>query len=118
MPGLFLGRLVLRHAGYSNLSGRPCHRATLLEQVRTWLLAVPEKEPLGVLFSGGIDSGAVLLAVYHQADKLPDSKPSEKIDVSASPESGCTRSDETSTASKSEPLTRPISCRTSSSQLG
>lgn len=37
----------------------------LLEQVRAWLMAVPTKEPLGVLFSGGIDSGAVLLAVHH-----------------------------------------------------
>ena len=37
----------------------------LLQQVRQWLLAVPEDEPLGVLFSGGADSGAVLLAVHH-----------------------------------------------------
>jgi len=36
----------------------------LMEEVRSWLLAVPEREPLGVLFSGGIDSGAVLLALY------------------------------------------------------
>lgn len=38
----------------------------LFDQVGEWLRAVPEKEPLGVLFSGGADSGAVLLAVYHQ----------------------------------------------------
>ncbi|HEX9736702.1 MAG TPA: asparagine synthase-related protein [Thermoanaerobaculia bacterium] len=37
----------------------------LLEEVRAWLLAMPRDEPLGVLFSGGADSGAVLLAVHH-----------------------------------------------------
>jgi asparagine synthase (glutamine-hydrolysing) len=36
----------------------------LLEEVRRWLEGVPKDEPIGVLFSGGIDSGAVLLAVY------------------------------------------------------
>lgn len=36
----------------------------LFEEVRGWLDAVPEDAPLGVLFSGGIDSGAVLLATY------------------------------------------------------
>ena len=40
--------------------------AALFEQTRQWLQAVPADEPIGVLFSGGIDSGAVLLAVYHQ----------------------------------------------------
>ena len=38
----------------------------LLAEVREWLASVPAREPLGVLFSGGIDSGAVLLAL-HQA---------------------------------------------------
>ena len=38
----------------------------LLDEVGKWLRSVDEKEPLGVLFSGGIDSGAVLLAVYSQ----------------------------------------------------
>lgn len=37
----------------------------LLEEVRRWLATVDPREPLGVLFSGGIDSGAVLLALYH-----------------------------------------------------
>ncbi len=45
----------------------------LLAEVRSWLLAVPEREPLGVLFSGGVDSGAVLLAVYHQLLELGQS---------------------------------------------
>ena len=36
----------------------------LYQAVRSWLATVDAKEPLGVLFSGGADSGAVLLALY------------------------------------------------------
>ena len=36
----------------------------LFAEVRQWLRAVPRDEPIGVLFSGGVDSGSVLLAVY------------------------------------------------------
>jgi asparagine synthase (glutamine-hydrolysing) len=45
----------------------------LRDETRAWLLSVPKDEPLGVLFSGGIDSGAVLLAVYHQLLELGQS---------------------------------------------
>lgn len=38
----------------------------LCDEIHLWVAAVPEREPLGVLFSGGIDSGAVLLALYHE----------------------------------------------------
>jgi asparagine synthase (glutamine-hydrolysing) len=38
--------------------------AALLVEVRSWLDRQPEDEPIGVCFSGGIDSGAVLLALY------------------------------------------------------
>jgi asparagine synthase (glutamine-hydrolysing) len=38
----------------------------LCEEVRLWLAVVPEREPLGVLFSGGVDSGALLLCLYHE----------------------------------------------------
>ena len=38
----------------------------LLAEVGAWLEAVPADEPIGVLFSGGVDSGAVLLATYYQ----------------------------------------------------
>jgi len=34
----------------------------LFEEIGAWIESVPADEPLGVLFSGGIDSGAVLLA--------------------------------------------------------
>jgi asparagine synthase (glutamine-hydrolysing) len=36
------------------------------EQVSSWLDSVPSDEPVGVLFSGGIDSGSVLLTVYRE----------------------------------------------------
>ncbi len=38
----------------------------LCEEIRLWLAAVPAQEPLGVLFSGGVDSGSVLLCLYHE----------------------------------------------------
>jgi asparagine synthase (glutamine-hydrolysing) len=38
----------------------------LCEEIRLWLEAVPGKEPLGVLFSGGMDSGALLLCLYRE----------------------------------------------------
>jgi asparagine synthase (glutamine-hydrolysing) len=38
----------------------------LAETIDQWLDHVPENEPIGVPFSGGIDSGAVLLTLYHQ----------------------------------------------------
>lgn len=37
----------------------------LAEEVSQWLGDVPETEPLGVCFSGGVDSGAVFLVTYH-----------------------------------------------------
>jgi asparagine synthase (glutamine-hydrolysing) len=38
----------------------------LCEELRRWLSAVPGGEPLGVLFSGGVDSGALLLCLYRE----------------------------------------------------
>ena len=37
----------------------------LAGEVARWLDRVPAREPLGVLFSGGVDSGAVLLTIEH-----------------------------------------------------
>jgi asparagine synthase (glutamine-hydrolysing) len=37
----------------------------LADEIGKWLDVVPEKEPIGVCFSGGIDSGAVFLTTYH-----------------------------------------------------
>ena len=36
----------------------------LREEIAAWYQAVPTDEPLGVLFSGGVDSGAVFLTLY------------------------------------------------------
>ena len=37
----------------------------LAEEIGQWLDAVPAQEPIGVCFSGGIDSGSVFLTTYH-----------------------------------------------------
>ncbi|HYW34645.1 MAG TPA: asparagine synthase-related protein [Balneolaceae bacterium] len=36
----------------------------LAQECQQWLRQIPEKEPIGVLFSGGIDSGSVFLVLY------------------------------------------------------
>jgi asparagine synthase (glutamine-hydrolysing) len=42
----------------------------LADEIGKWLRQVPEREPIGVCFSGGIDSGAVFLTTYHVLRKL------------------------------------------------
>jgi asparagine synthase (glutamine-hydrolysing) len=42
----------------------------LAAEIEKWLLTLPADEPIGVSFSGGIDSGAVFLVVYHVMCKL------------------------------------------------
>jgi asparagine synthase (glutamine-hydrolysing) len=37
----------------------------LAEEIAKWLRSVPEEEPIGVCFSGGVDSGAVFLVTQH-----------------------------------------------------
>ena len=39
-------------------------------EVDKWLTSLPEKEPIGVCFSGGVDSGTVFLTVYHVMRRL------------------------------------------------
>ena len=39
--------------------------AALANECQKWLMSIPAGEPIGVLFSGGIDSGAVFLTLYH-----------------------------------------------------
>jgi asparagine synthase (glutamine-hydrolysing) len=43
--------------------------AALAEEVSQWLSRVPSDEPIGVCFSGGIDSGSVFLTAYHVMQK-------------------------------------------------
>lgn len=38
---------------------------TLASECEKWLKTVPQDEPIGVAFSGGIDSGSVFLVLYH-----------------------------------------------------
>jgi asparagine synthase (glutamine-hydrolysing) len=42
----------------------------LADEISKWLRALPEREPIGVCFSGGIDSGAVFLTTYHSMRAL------------------------------------------------
>lgn len=42
----------------------------LAEEIAKWLRQVPAQEPIGVAFSGGIDSGAVFLVTYHAMRQL------------------------------------------------
>lgn len=51
----------------------------LCAELRAWLLSVPAREPIGVLFSGGIDSGAVLLCLYRQLLDLGQSPARLKV---------------------------------------
>ena len=42
----------------------------LANECQKWLKMIPENEPVGVLFSGGIDSGSVFLVMYHLMLKM------------------------------------------------
>jgi asparagine synthase (glutamine-hydrolysing) len=42
----------------------------LANECQKWLMSIPADEPVGVLFSGGIDSGSVFLVLYHLMLKL------------------------------------------------
>ena len=42
----------------------------LADEIAKWVSSVPTNEPIGVAFSGGIDSGAVFLTTYHVLRKL------------------------------------------------
>jgi asparagine synthase (glutamine-hydrolysing) len=42
----------------------------LSDELAQWLPSVPGREPIGVCFSGGIDSGSVFLTTYHVMLKL------------------------------------------------
>ncbi|HTZ56737.1 MAG TPA: asparagine synthase-related protein [Acidobacteriaceae bacterium] len=42
----------------------------LAQELAQWLPRIPVREPIGVCFSGGIDSGSVFLTTYHVMRKL------------------------------------------------
>lgn len=43
----------------------PAYIGALADEIDKWLQTVPAQEPIGVCFSGGVDSGAVFLTTYH-----------------------------------------------------
>jgi asparagine synthase (glutamine-hydrolysing) len=44
--------------------------SALTEEIAQWLRSLPQDEPIGACFSGGIDSGSVFLVTYHVMRKL------------------------------------------------
>jgi asparagine synthase (glutamine-hydrolysing) len=44
--------------------------SALVSEISQWLTTIPPTEPIGVCFSGGIDSGSVFLTTYHAMRKL------------------------------------------------
>lgn len=44
--------------------------SALADEVAEWLRHIPEQEPIGVCFSGGVDSGSVFLTTYHVMRKM------------------------------------------------
>ncbi len=44
--------------------------SALADEIALWLRSIPRGAPIGVCFSGGIDSGSVLLVTYHILRKL------------------------------------------------
>jgi asparagine synthase (glutamine-hydrolysing) len=44
--------------------------SALAEEISRWLQRIPQDDPIGVCFSGGIDSGSVFLTTYHVMRKL------------------------------------------------
>ena len=47
--------------------------SALASEIGKWLEALPPAEPIGVCFSGGIDSGAVFLLTYHLVRRMGQS---------------------------------------------
>lgn len=46
------------------------YAAALAAEIARWLQSIPESEPIGACFSGGIDSGSVFLTTYHVMRQL------------------------------------------------
>jgi asparagine synthase (glutamine-hydrolysing) len=44
--------------------------SALATEIGQWLQSIPAHEPIGVCFSGGVDSGSVFLATYHMMRRL------------------------------------------------
>jgi asparagine synthase (glutamine-hydrolysing) len=66
----------------------------LAGEIEQWLLRIPLHEPIGVCFSGGIDSGSVFLTTYHVMLRLgmnPGRLKAFVLDLGDGPDSGQAR---------------------------
>lgn len=66
----------------------------LMEEMTKWLRQIPEREPIGVAFSGGIDSGSIFLAAYHALRRLgmnPGRLKAFTLDLGGGPDLGQAR---------------------------
>ena len=66
----------------------------LADELAQWLPGVPAHEPIGVCFSGGIDSGSVFLTAYHVMLKLgmaPSRLKAFVLDMGDGPDAGQAR---------------------------
>src|ERR1700744_1390071 len=66
----------------------------LADEIAQWLTRVPAHEPIGVCFSGGVDSGSVFLTTYHVMLKLglnPSRLKAFVLDVGDGPDVGQAR---------------------------
>jgi len=71
-----------------DLIGR-AYISALGEEISRWLQRIPEKEPLGICFSGGVDSGSVFLVTYFVLRKLgmsPSRLKAFTLDLGAGPD--------------------------------
>jgi asparagine synthase (glutamine-hydrolysing) len=69
--------------------------AALADEIAQWLIAIPSQAPVGVCFSGGIDSGSVFLTAYHVMRALGMSPARLKafvLDLGDGPDAGQARS--------------------------
>ena len=58
--------------------------AALADEISKWLKSLPESEPIGVCFSGGIDSGSVfLVAVIARVERLSAARAHERRQAAA-----------------------------------
>jgi asparagine synthase (glutamine-hydrolysing) len=66
----------------------------LADELAQWLPRVPAREPIGVCFSGGVDSGSVFLTAYHAMLKLgmnPSRLKAFVLEVGDGPDAGQAR---------------------------
>ncbi len=101
MPGSGSGLHTFLYAGTGCARARTwiksgeAYIGALADELAQWLPRVPAQEPIGVCFSGGVDSGSVFLTTYHVMLKLgmnPSRLKAFVLDVGDGPDVGQARS--------------------------